>query len=67
MNNHTLDVDIHLVEGFMEINTTKETFDPFIIIKGRDCLTLIARSVPFEQAIKVMRDEIFIDTIKADL
>jgi ribosomal RNA assembly protein len=51
----------------MEINTTKETFDPFIIIKGRDCLTLIARSVPFEQAIKVMRDEIFIDTIKADL
>ncbi|VWU52137.1 KRR1 small subunit processome component, putative [Hepatocystis sp. ex Piliocolobus tephrosceles] len=64
LNNHFLKFEMNLIEGYMCVSTTKKTFDPFIIIKGRDMLTLLSRSVPLNQAKKVLEDDIFTDIIK---
>lgn len=56
--------DLDLAKGSVSVSTTKRTYDPFIIIKARDMVKLIARSVPYEQAVKVLEDEITSDVIK---
>jgi ribosomal RNA assembly protein len=37
------------VAGSMSVKTTKKTWDPSIIIKARDLIKLLARSLPYQQ------------------
>ncbi|KAJ3312210.1 Ribosomal RNA assembly protein mis3 [Boothiomyces sp. JEL0838] len=63
-NQHGIACVLDLVEGSMTVKTTKKTFDPYIILKARDVIKLLSRSVPYQQAVKVLEDGVACDIIK---
>mmetsp|Transcript_85530 Transcript_85530/g.151384 ORF Transcript_85530/g.151384 Transcript_85530/m.151384 type:complete len:384 (+) Transcript_85530:39-1190(+) len=61
---HELTADLNLVEGSMTVKTTRKTWDPYIIIKAREMIKLLARSVALPQARKILEDETNCDILK---
>jgi ribosomal RNA assembly protein len=64
LNEHGIKAELDLVEGSMTVRTTRKTYDPYIIVKSRDVIKLLARSVPYEPALSVLQEEIYCDVIK---
>jgi ribosomal RNA assembly protein len=56
--------ELNLIEGSMSVKTTRKMIDPYMILKARDVIKLLARSFPVQQALKVLEDGIYADVIK---
>jgi len=56
--------ELDLRNGRMVVKTSRKMYDPYIIFKSRDCCKLLARSVPYQEAVKVLQDDICSDVIK---
>jgi len=64
LDQHKISCELNLVEGSMTVRTTKKTSDPYIILKARDLLKLLARSIPVAQALKILQDNWQCDIVK---
>ncbi|PON46967.1 Ribosomal RNA assembly KRR [Parasponia andersonii] len=64
LKGHGVSCELNLVEGSITVSTTRKTRDPYIIVKARDLIKLLSRSVPVAQALKILNDEMQCDIIK---
>jgi ribosomal RNA assembly protein len=65
MKKFSITAELNLIEGSVLVKTTRKTWDPYSIIRARDLIKLLARSVPYQQAIKIMHDDLmFVEIIK---
>ncbi|KAI3805245.1 hypothetical protein L1987_27447 [Smallanthus sonchifolius] len=64
LKQHGITCELDLVKGSMTVSTTRKTKDPYIIVKSRDLIKLLSRSVPAPQALKILNDEMQCDIIK---
>ncbi|KII95997.1 hypothetical protein PLICRDRAFT_98962 [Plicaturopsis crispa FD-325 SS-3] len=64
LDSHGISCTLDLIHGSMTVKTTRKTFDPYIILKARDMVKLLARGVSITQAVKVLDDAVACDIIK---
>ncbi|KAG5191423.1 hypothetical protein JKP88DRAFT_204904, partial [Tribonema minus] len=56
--------ELDLVEGSMTVRTSRRTRDPYAVVKARDVVKLLARSIPAAQALRALEDGVNADIIK---
>ncbi|PFH46061.1 hypothetical protein AMATHDRAFT_88536 [Amanita thiersii Skay4041] len=64
LDSHGVACTLDLVHGSMSVRTTRKTYDPYIILKARDMIKLLARGVAITQAVKILDDAMACDIIK---
>ncbi|KAF8876308.1 hypothetical protein CPB84DRAFT_1838691 [Gymnopilus junonius] len=64
LETHGIACTLDLVHGSMSVRTSRKTYDPYIILKARDMIKLMARGVAVNQAVKVLEDDMACDIIK---
>jgi ribosomal RNA assembly protein len=64
LDGYKIACELNLVEGSMTVRTTSKTSDPYLILKARDLLKLLSRSIPIAQALKILNDEWVCDIVK---